>query len=160
MSTELAEAVLMDKAVPIGTHVFEADDIKRFAARYDPQPFHLDEDKARHSVFGGLCASGWHVCSVWMKLNVASLSAQRDKAIAQGQPFPEFGPSPGVRDLQWKLPVFAGEEIAFFTRSTGLKTRPSGNGFHLLTGEAWAQKADGALAMRFGTAVLVRLARP
>jgi acyl dehydratase len=43
-----------------GTVVVRADDIKAFAARFDPKPFHLDEEAAKQSVFGGLVASGWH----------------------------------------------------------------------------------------------------
>jgi len=58
--------------VGIGTHLFDAGSIKAFARKYDPQPFHLDEDAARRSVLGGLCASGWHTAAVWMKLNVAA----------------------------------------------------------------------------------------
>lgn len=43
-------------------------EIKSFAARFDPQPFHLDEAAAKHSVFGGLAASGWHTASLTMRL--------------------------------------------------------------------------------------------
>ncbi len=45
----------------IGSFTFTAEDIKRFAAQFDPQPFHLDEEAGRNSLFGGLAASGWHV---------------------------------------------------------------------------------------------------
>ncbi|RZJ16464.1 MAG: MaoC family dehydratase [Brevundimonas sp.] len=47
--------------------------IKAFAAEYDPQPFHLDEDAARDSLFGGLAASGWHTAALTMKMLVASV---------------------------------------------------------------------------------------
>lgn len=53
-----------------GTVVVRADDIKAFAARFDPQPFHLDEEAAKQSVFGGLVASGWHTASMAMRLIV------------------------------------------------------------------------------------------
>ena len=55
----------------LGTFTFTSDDIKRFAAQFDPQRFHLDEEEGRKSLFGGLAASGWHVGSVCMKLLVA-----------------------------------------------------------------------------------------
>ena len=51
-----------------GSHTLDADQIKSFAARFDPQPFHLDEDRARHTVFGGLVASGWHTAAITMRL--------------------------------------------------------------------------------------------
>lgn len=52
------------------SHVVDADQIKRFAAEFDPQPFHLDEEAARSSLFRGLAASGWHTAAVTMRLNV------------------------------------------------------------------------------------------
>ena len=53
-----------------GTVVVRAEDIKEFAARFDPQPFHLDEAAAKESVFGGLVASGWHTAALGMRLLV------------------------------------------------------------------------------------------
>lgn len=53
-----------------GTWVMEEEQIKAFAAEFDPQPFHLDEAAARASLFGGLAASGWHTAAVTMRLLV------------------------------------------------------------------------------------------
>jgi acyl dehydratase len=55
-----------------GTVVVTADEVKSFAARFDPQPFHLDEAAARRSIFGGLIASGWHTAAMAMRLLVDS----------------------------------------------------------------------------------------
>jgi len=55
-----------------GTLRVDAAAIKAFAAQFDPQPFHLDEDAARRSFFGGLAASGWHTAALSMKLLVES----------------------------------------------------------------------------------------
>jgi acyl dehydratase len=55
-----------------GTYVMDAVRIKEFAAEFDPQPFHLDEDAAQASVFNGLAASGWHTAAVAMRLLVES----------------------------------------------------------------------------------------
>ena len=55
----------------LGSFTFTAEAIKKFAAQFDPQAFHLDEEAGRRSLFGGLAASGWHVGSVCMKLLVA-----------------------------------------------------------------------------------------
>src|SRR5881394_707729 len=54
-----------------GTHRLDADQIKKFAQEFDPQPFHLDEEAARNSVFQGLAASGWHTAAITMRLLVA-----------------------------------------------------------------------------------------
>lgn len=54
------------------THVIEEAEIKAFAAQYDPQPFHLSDEAARATLFGGLAASGWHTAAVTMRLQVQS----------------------------------------------------------------------------------------
>jgi len=54
------------------THVIDAAQIKAFAREFDPQPFHLDEEAARSTMFGGLAASGWHTAAVTMRLQVES----------------------------------------------------------------------------------------
>jgi acyl dehydratase len=54
------------------THLIDREEIKAFARRFDPQPFHLDEEAAKSSVFGGLAASGWHTAAISMRLQVES----------------------------------------------------------------------------------------
>ncbi len=54
-----------------GTHRMDAAEMQRFAAEYDPQPFHLDDAAARGTLFGGLVASGWHTAGTTMRLIVA-----------------------------------------------------------------------------------------
>jgi acyl dehydratase len=56
-----------------GTHVIDEAQIKAFASQFDPQPFHLDADAAKHSLFEGLVASGWHTAAITMRLLVESL---------------------------------------------------------------------------------------
>jgi len=51
-----------------GTHALDADQIKRFAREFDPQPFHLDDEAARGTFFGGLAASGWHIVCLTMRM--------------------------------------------------------------------------------------------
>ena len=69
----------------IGTYTFTAEAIKKFAAKYDPQRFHLDEEEGRKSLFGGLAASGWHVGSVCMKMLVADGQRRVTEAVARGE---------------------------------------------------------------------------
>jgi acyl dehydratase len=97
----------------VGSFTFTADAIKKFAAQFDPQAFHLDEEAGRKSLFGGLAASGWHVGSVCMKLMVADGQRLMKEAAARGEEIAVWGPSPGFRDLRWIKPVLAGDTISF-----------------------------------------------
>jgi acyl dehydratase len=97
----------------IGSFTFTAEHIKKFAAQFDPQAFHLDEEAGRKSLFGGLAASGWHVGSVCMKLTVADGQRLMKEAAARGEQIAVWGPSPGFRELRWIRPVLAGDTISF-----------------------------------------------
>ena len=97
----------------LGSFTFTAEAIKTFAAKFDPQRFHLDEEEGRKSLFGGLAASGWHVGSVCMKLLVADSQRQAREALARGEEVATLGPSPGFRELRWIRPVLAGDTISF-----------------------------------------------
>jgi acyl dehydratase len=140
----------------LGSHRFDAEEIKRFARKYDPQRFHVDEEEAKASVFGGLCASGWHTTAMWMRYNLQKRVAGAGEWDGLG-PEPEFGPSPGFKNLQWLKPVYAGETITF-TR-TGIAHRPvaSRPGWRLLTIRAEAFDSTEAKVLEFESAVLVRV---
>jgi acyl dehydratase len=97
----------------LGSHTFTAEDIKAFASRYDPQAFHIDEEQAARSHFGGLCASGWHTGAVCMRLIVLAEQREAQAQRARGEAVPKLGPSPGVRDLRWHKPVYAGDTISY-----------------------------------------------
>jgi len=82
------------------SHRLDAEQIKRFAEEFDPQPFHLDENAAAQSLFAGLAASGWHTAAVTMKLLVGS----------------DFKPAAGIigvgfDELRWPKPVRPGDEL-------------------------------------------------
>jgi acyl dehydratase len=139
----------------LGSHTFEADEIKAFAAKFDPQRFHLDEAEAERSVFGRLCASGWHTISMWMKHNAASFPAMVERSKAHGEPI-AFGPAAGIRDLKWLKPVYVGDTITFTRKAVShraLATRP---GWRMLTAENAALNQDGDVVMRFTTMVLMK----
>jgi acyl dehydratase len=96
-----------------GRHTFAADEIKVFARRFDPQLFHVDEEAAKKSHFGALCASGWHTASIWMRLMVDYRRSEEDDARARGEPTAGSGPALGLRDLKWLKPVYVGDVIDY-----------------------------------------------
>jgi acyl dehydratase len=105
----------------LGSHTFAAADIKTFATRYDPQPFHVDEAAAARSHFGRLCASGWHVGAVCMRLIALSNQRTAQSLRARGEDVPDVGPSPGIRDIRWLRPVFAGDTVSYALEITELR---------------------------------------
>lgn len=142
----------------LGSHTFTPEAIKAFAEKYDPQPFHIDEDAAKGSVLGGLCASGWHTAATWMKYNLTTRAATETLRWTGPGPMPEFGPSPGIRNLKWLKPVYAGETVTF-TR-TGVTHRPlaSRPGWRLLSIRAEAFDSTGDKVIEFESSVLVNTA--
>jgi acyl dehydratase len=90
----------------------DVDRIKRFATEFDPQPFHLDENAASDSIFGGLAASGWHTAAITMRLLVDSDLAPAGGLIGAG-----------FDELSWPRPVRPGDEL--HVDSEVLDVRPS-----------------------------------
>ena len=105
----------------VGTHTFTTDDIKSFARRFDPQAFHVDEEAAKRSHFGALCASGWHTASVWMRLMIEHNAGEDEKRRARGEAVAVFGPSPGFRELKWLKPVYVGDTISYASEIVDLR---------------------------------------
>ena len=119
------EDIAIGQRREVGSFTFTAELIKKFAAQFDPQRFHLDEEVGRASLFGGLAASGWHVGSVCMKLLVADGQRQAREAAARGEEIAVWGPSPGFRDLRWIRPVLAGDTIGFASEVESLRASDS-----------------------------------
>ncbi|MER8717312.1 MaoC family dehydratase [Mesorhizobium sp. M0999] len=140
--------------INLGSHTFETEAIKAFACKYDPQVFHVDEEAAKKSVFGRLCASGWHTAATWMKLNLKNpMDASQWTGLG---PVPEFGPSPGFRNLKWPKPVYAGETVTFMRTALShrpLATRP---GWRLLALRSEGSDSAGDKVLEFDSAVLVK----
>jgi acyl dehydratase len=97
---------------PRGRVRVEKDDIIAFARQYDPQPFHLDEESGRKSIFGRLVASGWHTAALTMRLIAGSEYRAADGTIGLG-----------FDGLRWPIPVVPGDELRI--ESEVLEVRPS-----------------------------------
>ncbi len=140
--------------VETGSRLFTAEDIIRFAEKFDPQPFHTDADAAKSYVFGALCASGWHTCAGWMRCFIDFWGAEVERLKAQGLVPPNLGPSPGFEELQWLKPVFAGDTITYSL--TSLESRPlaSRPGLILNTGLGEGVNQKGETVRRFKTKIL------
>jgi acyl dehydratase len=94
------EDLIPGRVLEFGDYEMTEDEIVGFARRYDPQPFHLDHEAGKASIFGGLCASGWNTTAVMMRMWV-------DHYLS---PESSMG-SPGVDQLRWLKPVFPGDRL-------------------------------------------------
>jgi acyl dehydratase len=141
----------------LGSFTFTAELIKTFAAQFDPQPFHLDEEAGRNSLFGGLAASGWHVGSVGMKLLITSRRRASEQLAAQGGVEPMAGPSPGFRELKWLKPVLAGDTLTYVSEIVELRESASRPQWGLMHARTTATNQRGELVYSFsGTAFMPR----
>jgi len=133
----------------LGSHTFTADEIKAFARKFDPQRFHIDEEAAKASHFGRLCASGWHTTAVYMRLFVEFERSEADKARARGETPARDGPSPGIRDLRWLKPVYAGDTISFAREVTELRDTTRQPGWGLMVALNTGTNQHGELVFSF-----------
>jgi acyl dehydratase len=127
------EDMVVGESVVVGRHTFTADDIKAFARRFDPQPFHTDDAAAAASHFGALCASGWQTAIVWMRLMVDRRRAQAEMARARGERVAQVGPALGLRELKWLKPVYVGDTVEYRIEVVETRVSQSRAGFGLVT---------------------------
>jgi acyl dehydratase len=121
------EEIDIGRVTELGSVHFTREAIIAFAQKYDPQPFHLDEEAALKGPFGRLSASGWHTAAGWMKCYVATNQAAEAKMRAEGREPAPLGPSPGFTNLRWIKPVCPGDTITYRSTVTGkreLNSRP------------------------------------
>ena len=124
--------------VEIGSHTFTEEEIIAFARQFDPQPFHIDPEAAKNSFFKGLIASGWHTCSVGMRLMV-------DKYVNRSA---SLG-SPGLDNIRWLAPVRAGDTITYRRKITAARASGSKPGIGLVhtRWEALNQRGETVMTM-------------
>lgn len=129
------------------SHALDAAQIKAFAVQFDPQPFHLDEEAAKNSLFGGLAASGWHTMGITMKLLVESGARLAGGIIGAGG------------EVTWPRPTRPGDVLtveSHVVEVTPSKSRPD-RGMVLMRNETKNQKGETVQVM---TAKLIVPKRP
>ncbi len=128
----------------LGSYTFTEEAMIAFARKYDPQPFHIDPEAAKHSMFSGLIASGWHTVAVWMKLMVA---AENKRQSASDQIV--SGVSPGFEAMRWLKPVRPGMTLSYSSEvieKAGLRSRPE---LGLIKSRNEARDEMGSLVLSF-----------
>lgn len=122
------------------------EDIKAFARQFDPQPFHLDEDAARDSPFGGLAASGWHTTAVTMRLLVDG-----------GLPAAGGIIGAGIDELRWQRPVRPGDTLSVESEVMEVIPSASRPGQGRVKVAARTMLADGTLVQSWIATLVMRV---
>ncbi|MGX7926207.1 MaoC family dehydratase [Tsuneonella sp. HG094] len=95
------EDLPVGETAKFGRYEVTREEVIEFASKYDPQPFHLDDEAAAKTHFGRLSASGWHTCAMTMAMLVENLKKNRQAGLG----------SPGMDNLRWLKPVFPGDTL-------------------------------------------------
>lgn len=104
-------------SIDLGARHVTAEEIIAFASEFDPQPMHLDEEAGKASILGGLSASGWHTCAMFMRLLCDGILLD---STSQG--------APGIDYVRWKKPVLAGDDLTAAVKvlaTRASRSRPS-----------------------------------
>lgn len=109
-------------SIPLGSKNVTAAEIIDFASQFDAQPMHLDEAAGRASILGGLSASGWHTCCMFMRMMCDAFLLD---STSQG--------SPGIDYVRWKKPVLAGDTLTGSSTVTARRESASRPGLGFVT---------------------------
>jgi acyl dehydratase len=101
MQTRHLEDFHPGETIELGSRSVDHDEIIEFARKYDPQPFHVDEEAGRRSIYGGLIASGWHTVAMLMRLLVDTVAS---RSASMG--------SPGIDEIRFLKPVRPGDTLS------------------------------------------------
>lgn len=116
------EDLEIGRKVSFGSYAVTREEVLEFARKYDPQPFHLDDEAAAKTHFGRLSASGWHSCAMVMAMVVENMKAHQQAGLG----------SPGIDELRWLKPVYPGDTLRCETElleKTPSRSRPEMGSF-------------------------------
>ncbi len=95
------EDIKVGTKASFGRYEVTREEVLEFARKYDPQPFHLDDEAAAKTHFGRISASGWHTCAMTMAMLVENLTKNKQAGLG----------SPGLDELRWLKPVYPGDTL-------------------------------------------------
>lgn len=129
----------------LGSVVVDKQEIIAFAQQFDPQPFHLDQERAKKSAFGGLIASGWHTACMVMRLIVDHYLSE---VSSEG--------SPGIDELRWVRPVYPGDQLSVSVTILDARRSRSRPERGIVRSQIETLNQDGEIVMHLTTTVFIR----
>jgi acyl dehydratase len=128
-----------------GPHHVSREDILAFAAEFDPQPMHLDEGAAKRSMLNGLAGSGWHLCSIMMRMMFDGFIG---RTASMG--------SPGVNEVRWLAPLRPGDDLLLDIDVAEARLSRSRPATGIVTFKATVRNAGGEMLCEMVTPIIVR----
>ena len=133
-----------------GRYEVTRDEVVDYASRYDPQPFHLDDEAAARTHFGRLAASGWHTCAMTMRMLVDNMSTVQQAGLG----------SPGIDNLRWVKPVYPGDVLRCETEVVDKRRSKSRSDMGLFKSRCRTFNQDGELVLEMISNGLIRVRDP
>lgn len=140
------EDLVVSGRASFGDYAVTREEVLDFARRYDPQPFHLDDDAAAATHFGRLAASGWHTAAMTMAMLVAQMGRTAEASLG----------SPGLDELKWLRPVYPGDRLRVETELLEKRLSASRPGLGLTKSRTTTFNQDGVAVMTFVANGMIR----
>jgi acyl dehydratase len=140
------EDLVIGEETEFGSYDVTREEVLEFARKYDPQPFHLDDEAAAKTHFGRIAASGWHTTAMTMAVIARAVVAEEQAGLG----------SPGIDELRWLKPVYPGDRITVrgsIIDKTPSRSKPDIGSFRTRT---IVTNQDGVDVLRFTSIVLIR----
>lgn len=140
------EDLVVGAVAGFGDYAVTREEVLDFARRYDPQPFHLDDEAAAATHFGRLAASGWHTAAMTMAMLVAQMGRTAEASLG----------SPGLDELKWLRPVHPGDRLRVETELLEKRLSASRPGLGLTKSRTTTFNQDGVAVMTFVANGMIR----
>jgi len=129
-----------------GRYEVTREEVLEFAGKYDPQPFHLDDEAAAKTHFGRLAASGWHTCSMTMAMMVEN---------RRHEPVAALGAA-GIDELRWLRPVYPGDVLSCETELLEKRRSKSKPGMGILKSRTATFNQHGEKVLEMVSIIMIR----
>jgi acyl dehydratase len=126
------------------------EEVLEFAQKYDPQPFHLDENAAKKTHFGKISASGWHTCAMTMAMMVENMKTAKQAGLG----------SPGLDSLRWKKPVYPGDTLRVESKIISKRTSKTRPEMGLFKSEARVFNQNGDIVLEMVSNGMISVKNP
>ena len=142
------EDIAVGDRASFGRYAVTREEVVEFAAKYDPQPFHLSDAAAAATHFGRLAARGWHTCAMAMAMNVAYFQGETETTASLG--------AAGVDELRWLRPVYPGDVLRCETAVEEVRASASRPGMGSARSRMTVFNQDDVAVMSFVALALYR----